>query len=149
MEERIMIVREVMTANVECIRPGDTLRTAAVKMRDLNVGALPVCGENDRLAGMLTDRDIIVRAIAGSADPATTQVRQVMTPEVVYCFDDDDISEAALLMEQHQIRRLIVLDQQKRLVGILSLGDLAVKAGDDQLSGEALEQVSEPAAPRR
>jgi CBS domain-containing protein len=144
-----MYVNEIMTRGAECTSPHATLREAAGRMRDLNVGALPVCGESDRLVGMVTDRDITVRAVAEARDPAGTRVRDAMTPHVVYCYEDQEVEEAARLMEEHQVRRLVVLDRNKRLVGILSLGDLAVKTNDGELSQEALEQVSEPAQPRR
>jgi CBS domain-containing protein len=144
-----MQVREIMTGDVECARQDTTIAQAAKRMRELNVGSLPVCGENDRLVGMITDRDITVRCTAQSGDPGTTLVSDVMTPNVVYCFEDQQVAEVAQLMEENQVRRLPVLSADKRLVGIVSLGDLAVKCGDDALSGEALEQVSEPARPRR
>src|SRR5262245_28049990 len=144
----IMRVKDVMTAGVECVHPGDTLHQAASRMRELNIGALPVCGNQDRLVGMITDRDIAVRAVADGCGPDETKVSDCMTPEIVYCFEDQDVSEAANLMEERQIRRVAVLNQNKRLVGIVSLGDLAVK-GDGHLSCEALERVSEPAAPAR
>jgi len=143
-----MQVSEVMTRGAECTRPDATLQEAAGRMKALDVGALPVC-DNDRLVGMVTDRDITVRAVAGACDPRGTCVREAMTPDVVYCFENQDVQEAARLMEEKQIRRLPVLNRDKRLVGIVSLGDLAVKTGDEALAGEALEQVSEPAAPRR
>jgi CBS domain-containing protein len=138
-----------MTSEVECTQPSATIREAAQRMRDLDVGILPVCGENDRLAGMITDRDIAIRAVAGGFDPVKATVRDVMTPNVIYCFEDQDISEAAQLMQENQVRRLVVLNDEKRLVGVLSLGDLAVDVGDDELAGHTLEAVSEPAAPRR
>src|SRR5438105_3967152 len=140
-----MQVKEVMTCGVECVRPTDTLVRAAERMKDLDVGSLPVCGDNDRLVGMVTDRDITVRATAEALPPRLGQVRDVMTPDVLYCFDDQDVTEAARLMELNQVRRLVVLNHDKRLIGIVSLGDLAVKGGDEGLSGEALESVSEPA----
>jgi len=143
-----MQVHEVMTRGAECTRPDATLHEAAERMKALDVGALPVC-DNDRLVGMLTDRDITVRATAERLPPSLGQVRDVMTPDILYCFEDQDVGEAARLMELNQVRRLVVLNRDKRLVGIVSLGDLAVKAGDGGLSGEALEQVSEPAAPKR
>lgn len=142
-----MLVKEVMTEGVACARPADSIALAAERMRDLNVGALPVCGE-DRLVGIITDRDITVRAIAEGCSPDQITVNDCMTPEITWCFDDEDVSDAACLMEDQQIRRLAVLDHDKRLVGMLSLGDLAVKA-DGQLSSEALERVSEPAMPSR
>ena len=143
-----MKVNEVMTRGAECTRPDATLREAADKMKSLNVGPLPVC-EDDRLVGMLTDRDITVRATAEGLPPGLGRVRDIMTPDVIYCFEDQDVGDAAHLMEKYQVRRLVVINRDKRLVGILSLGDLAVKADQGELISEALEQLSEPAAPRR
>jgi CBS domain-containing protein len=139
-----MQVKEVMTRGVECVSPDATLQEAARKMKDLDVGPLPIC-DNDRLAGMVTDRDITVRAVAEGKDPRNTPVREVMTPGINYCFEDDDVASAARQMKEKQIRRLVVLNREKRLVGIVSLGDLAVETGDDHLSGETLERVSQPA----
>jgi CBS domain-containing protein len=113
-------------------------------MKDLDMGPLPVCGDNDRLVGMVTDRDITVRAVAEARDPRTTTVQDVMTPDVVYCFEDQDVREAAKLMQEHQVRRLVVLTRDKRLAGIVSLGDLAVETGDERLAGKTVEQVSLP-----
>lgn len=144
-----MKVHEVMTASVECVRPDDTLAHVAERMKQLDVGAFPVCGESNRLIGMITDRDITIRATAESCDPCCTCVRDVMTPDVIYCFEDQDVRDAARIMEDHQIRRLPVLNRDKRLIGIVALGDLAVKSGDEELSGEVLEYVSEPAMPMR
>ncbi len=138
-----MRVSEVMTRGVECVAPDTTLQEAARKMRDLDVGPLPIC-DKDRLAGILTDRDIAVRAVAEGRDPKTTKVRDVMTEGVDYCFEDDDAASAARQMRDKQIRRLVVLNRDKRMVGIVSLGDLAVKTGDERLSGKTLEHVSEP-----
>jgi len=139
-----MRVNEVMTKGVECIRPSESILAAAQKMKSLNVGTLPVCGENDRLVGMLTDRDIAIRAVAEGQDPRTGRVQDIMTPKVVYVFEDEDITEAARLMRENQIRRLIVLNRDKRLAGIVSLGDLAVDTHDEHLVGATLEAVSEP-----
>ena len=143
-----MQVKEIMSAGVECIQPSATLREAAQRMRDLDIGPLPVCGEDDRLAGIITDRDIAIRGVAEGLDPSTAVVRDVMTPKIIYCFEDQDISEAARMMEDHQVRRLVVLNDEKRLVGILSLGDLAVDSGDELMAGHTLEAVSEPAGLR-
>ena len=143
-----MQVKDVMTQGVECVLPDQSIAEAAQRMRELNVGALPVCG-NNRLIGMITDRDITVRATAECCEPDETCVSDVMSEGIEYCFDDQDVAEAADLMEQKQIRRLAILDHNKRLVGILSLGDLAVKTANDRLSGEALERVSQPARPMR
>ena len=139
-----MRVREVMTRGAECVGPDSTLEEAARKMRDLDVGPLPVC-DHDRLVGMLTDRDIVVRVLAEGRDPKTTRVRDAMSEGISYCFEDDDVNEAARQMKEKQIRRLAVLNRDKRLVGIVSLGDLAVETGDKHLSGETLRRVSEPA----
>lgn len=137
-----MKISEAMTPHAECISPDTDLVEAARRMRDLDVGALPVC-ENDRLAGIVTDRDLTIRGTAEGVDPASATVRSVMSPGIVYVFDDQDVEEAARLMETKQIRRLAVLDRNKRLVGIVSLGDLAVEAGTE-LSGEALREISQP-----
>jgi len=139
-----MQVKDVMTRGVECVGPDATLQEAARKMKDLDVGPLPIC-DNDRLAGMVTDRDITVRAVAEGKDPRNTRVRDVMTPGVNYVFEDDDVAHAAQLMKDKQIRRLVVLNHDKRMVGIVSLGDLAVETGDEHLAGQTLEKVSQPA----
>jgi len=144
-----MQVKEVMTQGVECVRPNDSIAAAAQKMKDLDVGVLPVCGDSDRLVGMITDRDITIRATAGCCDSSGTYVRDIMTPNIVYVFEDQDISDAARLMKENRIRRLVALNHDKRLVGIVSLGDLAVDTGDGELVGGTLEAVSEPTAPRR
>ena len=146
-----MRVNEVMTRGVECTRPDATLREAAGRMKDLDVGSLPVCGENDRLVGMITDRDVTVRSTAGGADPNQARVRDVMTPDVVYCFDDQDVAEAGRVMKEHQIRRLVVLNRDKRLVGIVSLGDLATQTDEAELDSEELSETlsSVSTAPQR
>jgi CBS domain-containing protein len=144
-----MLVREIMTRHVECVRPDTTLQEAARKMRDLDVGPLPVCGDGDRLVGILTDRDITVRATAEGRDPTKTAVKEAMTPEVVYVFDDQDARDAADTMAAHQIRRVLVLDRDKKLAGIVSLADLAVDAGKEERPSQTLREVSEPAEPRR
>lgn len=143
-----MRVHDVMTRGVAVIHPDSTLQEAAEKMKDLDVGPLPVC-DSDRLVGMVTDRDITVRAVAEGQDPWTDRVRDIMTPEVIYCFDDQDVAEAARTMKHKQVRRLPVLNRDKRLVGIVALGDLAVDVNDEQVSSETLQAVSEPAEPRR
>jgi len=137
-----MRVSEVMTSGVQCISPDATLQEAAAKMKSLDIGPLPVC-ENDRLVGMITDRDITIRATAEGETPKNIRVRDVMTPEVIYCFEDALVEDAAILMQQKQVRRLLVLNQNKRLVGIVSLGDLAVQTGDEEMAGSTLEAVSE------
>jgi CBS domain-containing protein len=143
-----MKIREVMTPRVEVVRPDATLEQAAEKMKRLDVGSLPVC-DGERLVGMITDRDITVRATAEGYVPGKTEVHEVMTEEVKYCFDDEDAEVAADIMAKAQIRRLPVINRNKRLVGIVSLGDLAVETGDEQLAGTALETVSAPNRPDR
>jgi CBS domain-containing protein len=141
-----MQLKEIMTRDVEVIHPDATLQQAAEKMDVLDVGPLPVC-DGTRLVGLLTDRDITVRATSAGQDPNATRVRDVMTRDVIYCFEDEDVSEAAWVMEDRQIRRLVVLDRDKNLAGIVSLGDLAVDTGDERLSGEVLARVSESSRP--
>jgi CBS domain-containing protein len=137
-----MRVKEVMTTGVEVVHPDSTLDEAAARMKALDIGLLPVC-DGGRLVGMLTDRDITVRATAEGEDPTAIRVRDIMTQGVQYCCEDQLVAEAARLMQEHQVRRLVVLDREKRLVGIVSLGDLAVETGDDELAGQTLGQVSE------
>ena len=143
-----MRVSEIMTRGVESVAPGASLREAAQKMSELDVGPLPVV-DGDRVVGMLTDRDITVRATAKGADPNTTCVRDAMTPDVIFVFEDEDVAEAGRLMKQKQVRRLLVLGRDRRLSGIVSLGDLAVDSGDTHAAGSALEGVSQPAEPNR
>jgi CBS domain-containing protein len=143
-----MHIGEVMTKHVEVIGPDARLREAAGKMKTLDVGLIPVC-DGDKLRGTLTDRDIAVRAVAQGYDPAETKVADIMSTDLAYCFEDDEIEAALNLMEKRQIRRLPVLNRDKRLVGIVSLGDLAVHAGPKARLGETLEEVSQPATPRR
>ncbi len=138
-------LRDVMTRDVETVNPEDTLRECAEKMRALNVGPIPVC-ENGKLVGMITDRDIVVRAVALGHDPASTKVRDVMTDDVETCSQDASVEEAAKLMKDKQIRRVLVLDDNQKLAGIVALGDLS-QDGDDRLTGETLERISEPSSP--
>jgi CBS domain-containing protein len=138
-----MKVKDIMTKEVEIVHPDDSLKEAAQKMRVRDVGFLPVC-DGDRLVGVLTDRDITLKSTAEGTDPNTSIGRDLITSPVVYCFDDQDVKEAAKLMEEHQIRRLAVLSREdKRLVGVLSLGDIATN-GTKKVSAEILESVSEP-----
>ena len=138
-----MKLQDIMTKDVEVTHPNDTLQTAAQKMRDRDIGFLPVC-DGDRLIGVLTDRDVIVRAIAEGMDPKAIIERNLVTSPAIYCFDDQSVDEAAKLMHDNRIRRLVILRRDdKRMVGVVSLGDLAVNV-DDKLSGEVLQSISEP-----
>src|SRR5688500_18338565 len=137
-----MKIHDIMTPTVKVARPNETIFCAARAMRSMNVGALPVC-DGDRLVGMVTDRDITIRSVADGADPKQTLVKDSMSPEIVYCFEDQDAHEAERIMQEKHIRRLPVLDRDKKLVGILSLGDLAIRTHDTLTVGETLERVSE------
>jgi CBS domain-containing protein len=142
-----MQINEIMTLDVEVIRPDAPISEAAEKMKNLDVGPLPVC-DGQRLVGMVTDRDIVLRAVAEGRDPNTTKVEDVMSPQVAYCFEDQRVEEAAQMMEARQIRRLPILDREKQLVGIVSLGDIAIGTRDEQLAGQVLEEVSAPSGVR-
>ena len=135
-------LKEFINYRVETAQPTDSLQRAAEKMRDLDVGSLPVC-DGQRLLGAITDRDITIRATARGQDPSQTQVQEVMTPDVVYCLETDDVDAAAKKMQEHQIRRIFVVNEGHELVGITSLGELATVTGDRRLAGETLERVSE------
>ena len=143
-----MQLKFVMTKEVEVVHPDSSVQEAAAKMKDLDVGPMPVC-DGERLVGMVTDRDITVRAVAEGRDPKTTRVREVMTPDVVYAYEDEDVNQAARLMAEKQIRRLVVLDREQKLAGIVALADLAVDTADTVRTGEVVESVSRPAEPNR
>src|SRR6476660_4718153 len=139
-----MKVSEIMTRDVELIQPDDTLHVAAQKMRDRDIGFLPVC-DGTSLMGVLSDRDIAIRAIAGGMDMTVMLGRDLMTSPAIYAFDDQDVKEAAKIMGENQIRRLVVLSREdERLVGVVSLGDLA-RSGITDISRQVLRKVSEPA----
>jgi CBS domain-containing protein len=140
-------VSEAMTPLVVTVSRDTPLADAARLMRDSDVGPLPVAHEG-RLVGVLTDRDITIRAVADGKDPFSTRVDEVMTSKVVCCLDTDDVEHAAEMMQAAQLRRLLVVSEDGRLAGIVSLGDIAVRIGDDSLSGETLQHVSEPPASR-
>ncbi len=135
-------VRDIMTRSPRCVPPDTTLTEVAKIMGELDVGSLPIC-DDDRLTGMITDRNIVLRAVAQGRDPRSTTVREVMSGSIAFITEDDDVEKATRLFEAKRIRRLPVLTREKRLVGIVSLGDLAVNAGAG-LGGEALKEISEP-----
>ncbi|OAT73636.1 MULTISPECIES: CBS domain-containing protein [Parageobacillus] len=134
-------VREVMTIDVEYCTPVDNVYEVAVKMRDLNVGAIPVV-DHGRLIGMITDRDLVVRGIAEKR-PGSTPVTEVMSDKLITITPDASVQEAAKQMAEHQIRRLPVVEHG-RLVGIVSLGDLAINRYSDESAGRALTEISNP-----
>jgi CBS domain-containing protein len=138
-------VSEVMTHGVRTLSPQDTMQRAARTMSDLNIGALPVC-DGKKLVGMVTDRDITVRGVAQGCPPDSTTLRELMSPEVRWCFDDAPLDEALEQMRDAQIRRLPVIDHERHLVGMLSLGDVATTAGTADVA-ETLACISEPAQP--
>ena len=138
-----MRIKEIMTREVVSIAPNASVREAAQRMAESDVGMLPVC-DGERIAGLLTDRDIATRAVAEGRDPATTRVSDIMTTEVFFCFDYEDVQDAVLSFEEKQIRRLLILNRKKRLVGVLSIGDVAVDTGNNKLAGEVLQKVSQP-----
>jgi CBS domain-containing protein len=141
--ENGMKVQDVMTQDVTVATPQTTLKQAACMMRDLDIGALPV-GDQDRLVGMVTDRDIAVRAVAAGKGPDTA-VSEIMTRDIKYCYCDQDLDEVTDNMADIQLRRLAVLDRDKRLVGILALGDIAISS-DNDCATEALAGISRPVA---
>lgn len=138
-----MKLRDIMTRDVALVSPDTSLKEAAAKMRETDSGFLPV-GENDRLVGTLTDRDIAIRAVAEGRDPSATKVRDAMSEHIVYCFDDQEHDEAAKLMAEKQIKRLAVLNRDKRLVGVVSLGDVADRTHDQGSIARAEEGIARP-----
>lgn len=139
-----MKVGDVMATNVESVQPDDTIQEAAYVMKERNIGLLPVC-DRERFVGMVTDRDITIRAVAAGRDPKSTRVHAVMTHDFICCREDDDLEQAARLMRERQVRRVAVLDRRKFLVGILALSDLAAASDDPACAGEVLQSVTEPA----
>jgi CBS domain-containing protein len=139
-----MQIREIMTTGVETITPDTTLRDAAGRMKSLDVGFLPVV-HNERLLGTLTDRDIVIRAVAEGRDGNTTPARDVMTEEVFSSYDDDDVKEVAAYMREKEVRRLLILSRDKRLVGVVSIGDLSKVEGIQEIVGDTLKEITEVA----
>jgi CBS domain-containing protein len=139
-----MNVSQIMTRGADLVAPDTTIRDASRIMRDDDVGFLPV-GENDRLVGTVTDRDITIRATAEGLAPDSTKVGDIMSKTLVYVMEHQDVGEAAALMAEHQVRRLPVLNREKRLVGIVSLGDIATGTGHLGLTGATTEAVSREA----
>lgn len=139
-----MQVRDAMTRDVRLATPGQTIRDVAQMMAEIDAGILPV-GENDRIVGMISDRDIAVRAVAAGKGPETP-VRDVMSTEHIhYCFEDDDIEDVAKSMGDNKVRRMPVMDRNKRLVGIISLGD--VSQSEQKAAGKGLENITEKGGP--
>jgi CBS domain-containing protein len=140
-------VADVMTRDVRVVSPTDTIQRAAQCMDELNVGAVPVC-DGAKLVGMVTDRDITVRGVAAGKG-GDRPVSEVMSEHVRWCYEDQDVDEAMDEMRDAQIRRLPVIDHDKKLIGILSLGDLADRGPDEKRVGETLKDISTPSEPDR
>jgi CBS domain-containing protein len=138
-----LLVRDLMSRQVETIDVGDSLLTAARRMRERNVGMLVVTRECEPI-GVVTDRDITVRATATDRRPSRTRVREAMTPQLIQCFEDQEIEDAARTMERRAIRRLVVFDRSGRLAGLISVDDIAKRLGDEELAGEVLRHATEP-----
>jgi CBS domain-containing protein len=139
-------VSDVMTRGVRSLAPTDSMMKAAQAMQELDVGAIPVCNQ-ERLVGIVTDRDLVVRGLAQACD-AATPIDQVMSRQPLWCFESQSIDDVIAYMRKSQVRRVPVIDEDNHLVGMVSLGDLAVKS-DQQMAGEALRSISEPAQPDR
>ncbi len=135
-------IKELMSRDVQVISPDETIREAAQHMLKGNFGMMPVV-ENDRMIGSISDRDITIRAVASGKD-AGTKVREVMSEGIHWAYEDDSVTEVAKLMSEHQIRRLPIVNADKRLVGIVALGDFAVDSADIAVAGEALAEISQP-----
>jgi len=136
-----MEVREIMSTDVETIAPDDSIQEAAEKMKSLDVGFLPIC-KNNKLVGTVTDRDIVIRAIADGKD-LDTEVESIMTSGIFYCFDDDDVEACAETMKNKEVKRMLVLNRDKKLIGIVSIGDLA--KAHQGAAGDALKDITEAA----
>ena len=136
-----MKISEIMSRDVEVARPQDTIQAVARQMKTIDAGSIPVC-DGQRLQGMVTDRDIVLRVVSEGRS-FDTPVTDVMSADIEYCYEDDDIAAAADKMAEVQVRRLPVLDRNQQLVGIVSLGDIA-QQGKDKTTGQALEEISEP-----
>ena len=135
-------LKDLMSRDVKVISPDMSIREAAREMRDGDFGMLPV-GENDRMIGTISDRDIAIRAVAEGKDTGT-KVRDVMSEGIAWAFEDDSVEEAAKIMSKCQVRRLPVVNRDKRLVGIVALGDFAVESSEIRPAAEALSEISKP-----
>jgi CBS domain-containing protein len=136
-----MQAKDLMTRSVECISPRTGIHDAAERMKLLDVGFLPVC-ENDRLIGTITDRDIVLRLVAEGKDVTGSKAIDIMTKDVFWCYEDQTAAEISDFMAQKEIRRVLILNRNKRLVGVLSIGDLA-KRGEEQKAGKAIKEITE------
>ena len=143
-----MLVKEIMTMGIEMIDSDMSVCEAAKKMRSLGIGSLPV-QQGNQIVGIITKKDIVNRCVAEECDPVSMDVSEIMTKEIATCWEDETIEEAAAILEQNQLHRLLVMSNENEPVGMVSLGDMAVKAHDEHLAWEVLERISEPAMPDR
>jgi CBS domain-containing protein len=139
-----MKIREIMNQKVERADPTLPISKAAEKMRDLDIGFLPIC-ENDKLIGTVTDRDITTKSVAQGRDPRLAPVSEIMRPEVFYCYDDQDVEEVARYMQEKEVRRMVILNRDKRLIGVVSLGDIAKQSVEREVAGETLGKIADVA----
>lgn len=141
-------ISDIMTRDIRCVAPNDSLQRAAIAMEELDVGALPVW-DGQNLIGMVTDRDITIRGVAEGKLVDSTPVSEVMSADVQFCFEDDQIDQVMEKMQNSQIRRIPVMDRQNRLIGMVSLGDLATKSTAEDEVHDTLESVSQPSESNR
>ena len=139
-----MKIREIMNQKVEHADPTLPISKAAEKMRDLDIGFLPIC-ENDKLIGTVTDRDITTKSVAQGRDPRLAPVSEIMRPEVFYCYDDQDVDEVARYMQEKEVRRMVILNRDKNLIGVVSLGDIAKLSVEREVAGETLGKIADAA----
>jgi CBS domain-containing protein len=143
--EVIMKIKEIMTTQIETVTPSMPIAKVAEKMRDLDIGFIPVCEKNNKIVGTVTDRDITIRSVAQGRDPRLAPVSEIMTQTVFHCYEEDDVDSVARSMQQSEVRRMVILDRQENLVGIVSLGDIARVSGEQSMAGETLRQIIEAA----
>ncbi|MGH8496217.1 MAG: CBS domain-containing protein [Gammaproteobacteria bacterium] len=134
-------VKDIMTRGVECVGEHDTLTAAARRMRELDIGSLPICGDDNRLRGMLTDRDIVIKVLADGGDPSHTEAGKLAQGKPFMVHESDTVDEALKVMTEHKVRRVPVLDDKQKLVGIVSQGDIAVNLAEKD-TGRLVESIS-------
>jgi len=139
-----MKINEIMTRNVECVSPSLKISLAAEKMLAEDIGFLPIC-EHNKVVGTVTDRDITIRSVAQGRDPRLAPVSEIMTSTVFHCYEDDDVETVAKTMEDDAVRRMLIFDRDENLVGVVSLGDIAIAKGESGVAGEALSGIAEAA----
>ena len=137
-----MFCNEIMTRNPECVTPTDSVMKAAQLMKSEDVGPIPIVKDGKKLEGIITDRDLALKVVAKGLDPKTTAVEEVMTGDVVTCKENDDIQKALKLMQEHQVRRIPVVDSDDHLIGIIAQADVATRLGNDRATGQVVQDIS-------